>query len=79
MSGNSFVTLIDAPEIEPKFRHTLIFDTFDNLNPGEFFELRNDHDPRPLYYQFMMERTETYSWEYLEEGPSLWRVAIGKV
>lgn len=42
-------------------------------------ELTNDHDPRPLFYQFQIEREGTFSWEYLEKGPELWRVAIGKL
>lgn len=41
-------------------------------------ELINDHDPRPLHYQFMIEREGEFEWEYLEEGPEVWRVAITK-
>ncbi|ETJ25346.1 Hemerythrin HHE cation binding protein [human gut metagenome] len=37
-----------------------------------------DIDPRPLHYQFIMELPETFEWEYLEEGPEVWRVAITK-
>ncbi|NCU17834.1 DUF2249 domain-containing protein [Pallidibacillus pasinlerensis] len=73
-----FTAKIFAPDIEPRVRHRQIFETFDGLNSGEFLELTNDHDPKPLYYQFMIEREGTFSWEYLQEGPDLWRVAIGK-
>lgn len=79
MSDINLVVKINASEIEPKFRHAHILKTFDNLNPGEFMELVNDHDPRPLHYQLMMERAGIYSWEYLEEGPEIWRIAIGKI
>ena len=41
-------------------------------------ELINDHDPRPLQYQFMAELPEKFDWEYLEQGSEVWRVAIGK-
>jgi uncharacterized protein (DUF2249 family) len=41
-------------------------------------QIVNDHDPRPLQYQFMMERSEQFTWEYLEEGPEVWKVSIGK-
>ena len=41
-------------------------------------ELTNDHDPKPLYYQFLMERENQFTWEYVEEGPDLWKVVIGK-
>ncbi|MED1672793.1 DUF2249 domain-containing protein [Pallidibacillus thermolactis] len=73
-----FTTKIFAPDIEPRVRHKQIFETFDRLNSGEFMELTNDHDPKPLYYQFMMEREGEFSWAYLQDGPDLWRVAIGK-
>ncbi|OYD06695.1 hypothetical protein CHM34_15370 [Paludifilum halophilum] len=42
-------------------------------------ELVNDHDPKPLYYQFRAERTGSFEWEYLDQGPEVWRVAIRKV
>jgi len=67
------VTLLPPPQ-----KHPTIFQNFDALKPGEFMQIVNDHDPRPLQYQFMMERPEVFSWEYLEEGPETWRVAIGK-
>jgi uncharacterized protein (DUF2249 family) len=70
---------LDVREIVPRERHPRIFDTFDALAPGEWFELVNDHDPKPLWYQFSAERADAFSWEYLEEGPERWRVRIGRV
>ena len=67
---------IDVRNIVPRDRHPLIFQTFDALADGEGFELVNDHDPKPLRYQFMHERPDQFSWEYLEQGPEIWRVAI---
>lgn len=78
MGEKQYAAKIHAPDIEPRFRHQHIFETFDKLNSGEFMELTNDHDPKPLQYQFMMEREGQFSWEYLEEGPVQWKVAIGK-
>lgn len=37
-----------------------------------------DHDPKPLYYQFLHEREGLFGWEYLEQGPELWRVRISR-
>lgn len=79
MTNKKYQLTINAPEIEAKYRHPFILESFDNLQSGEFLELKNDHDPRPLRYQFMQERTDLFSWEYLEEGPEIWRVAIGKL
>lgn len=72
-------TTIDVRTIPPRNRHPMIFETFDALNSGEQFTLVNDHEPRPLYYQFQAERTGQFSWDYLEQGPDVWRVAIGRV
>ena len=41
--------------------------------------LMNDHDPKPLYYQFQAELGEPFQWEYLESGPEVWKVRIGKL
>lgn len=71
-------TTIDVRTIPPRERHPLIFQTFDGLESGEAFELVNDHEPKPLYYQFVHERADQFNWTYLEEGPETWRVRIGK-
>jgi uncharacterized protein (DUF2249 family) len=71
--------MVDVREIIPRDRHPLIFSTFDGLQPGQALILVNDHDPKPLYYQFSFERQDQFDWEYLEEGPEVWRVRIAKV
>lgn len=73
-----FAAQVDARQYAPKDKHRVIFETFDGLESGQALELVNDHDPRPLSYQFMMERPDSFTWEYLEEGPQVWRVAISK-
>lgn len=67
---------LDVREIQPRDRHPMIFKTFDDLKSGESFELINDHAPKPLYYQLMVERAGMFDWEDLEEGPEVWRVRI---
>ncbi len=69
---------LDIRTIPPMYRHPLIFDKFAALEPGEGFELVNDHNPKPLYYQFQAELAGQFTWEYLEEGPEAWRVRIGR-
>lgn len=70
---------LDVRVLPPAQRHTLIFQTFEALRPATAFELVNDHDPKPLYYQFAAERAGGFTWEYSEQGPQVWRVQIGKV
>lgn len=78
MSQQSEETIIDVRKLPFPHRHRLIFEQFDALGQGQSFQLVNDHDPRPLYYQFMHERSGQFSWDYLEEGPGEWRVRIGR-
>ena len=69
---------LDVRPLAPRERHPLIFSSFSKLEEGQALVLVNDHDPRPLYYTFQAELPGKFSWDYLEQGPDLWRVAITK-
>lgn len=73
-----FHATIDVRTIVPRERHALIFSTFASLPAGAALQLVNDHDPRPLRYQFEAELPGQFAWEYLEQGPDTWRVAISR-
>jgi len=73
-----FKTTIDVRPIAPRERHPLIFGSFDALAAGEALLLINDHDPKPLFYQFQAESKVAFTWDYLENGPEVWQVKIGK-
>jgi len=75
---NNGETKLNASVIPPRERHPKIFQQFEALAPGESFILVNDHDPKPLFYQFQMEREGQFSWDYLQNGPEEWQVRIGK-
>lgn len=70
---------LDVRVIPPREKHPTIFATFKALAPGQRFILVNDHDPLPLRYQFQYEHEGQFQWDYLESGPVVWRVAIGRV
>ena len=70
--------ILNVTEIEPKLKHPTIFQRFDALKPGESLTIHNDHDPKPLYYQLLGERGNIFVWEYLEQGPQLWRIKMTK-
>jgi uncharacterized protein (DUF2249 family) len=59
-------------------RHEVIFSTYDHLLPGGGFVIVNDHDPKPLRYQFEAQHAGEFTWDYLESGPKLWRVRVGR-
>ncbi len=79
MNQQEVKSTIDVRAIPPRERHPLIFNTFSGLAAGESLLLINDHDPKPLYYQFQAELANRFDWNYLEQGPDVWKVRIGKV
>lgn len=76
---NTPKTTVDVRTLAPMYRHQRIFETFESLQPGENFLLINDHDPKPLYYQFQAEHAEQFTWNYVDKGPEVWSVVIGKI
>lgn len=70
--------VVDVRDIVPRERHPMIFSTFRSLDDQQAMLLVNDHDPRPLYYQFQAELPGGFTWDYLETGPHIWRVRITK-
>lgn len=74
----SFAVTIDVRTLEKGFKKDIIFKAFEELSVGETMELVNDHDPKPLYQQFMLNYPEKFTWEYLEQGPEVWRIGVTK-
>jgi len=70
--------VVDVRSFVPAERHRKIFELVNQLAPSASFVLVNDHDPKPLYYQLEAEYPQQFSWTYLERGPQVWRVEIGK-
>ncbi len=70
--------ILDVRPLPGPQKHSTIFRTFEALNSGETLILVNDHDPKPLYYQFAAEKAGQFEWNYLERGPHVWKVAIEK-
>ncbi|HBG45745.1 MAG TPA: hemerythrin [Deltaproteobacteria bacterium] len=71
--------ILDVRQMVPRDRHSRIFETYNNLKPGESFILVNDHEPKPLLYQFQVEHDGEFDWWPLEQGPQAWRVSIVKL
>ena len=72
------VAEIDVRTIPPYERHAQIFGRFDALQPGESFVIVNDHNPVPLHMQLEGRAPGQLAWTYLQQGPDLWRVQIGR-
>jgi len=69
---------LDVRNLPPAERHERIYDAYDALVPGTGFVLVNDHDPKPLYHQFVAEAGPAFRWEYQQREPDEFRVLIGK-
>ena len=74
--ATTYTATVDARTLPIPQKHPTIFRTFEGLPVGQAMLLVNDHDPKPLYYQFAAERTGQFEWHYLENGPEVWQVEI---
>lgn len=71
--------VLDLRPLPPPQRHGLVFATFDALTLNDSFDLINDHDPFPLRNQMDFMRHGEMGWEYVEQGPEVFRVKITRV
>ena len=76
-SANISERVIQVQDIDPRHRHTVIFQLFEHLGPDDSLQLIVDHDPRPLRFQLEAKHGSRCRWTYLEEGPDVWRVRLG--
>ena len=71
--------MLDVRETPCSIKHGLILQTFINLGVGDYFILRNGHDPVPLRYQFEAEFPGNFSWDYVHRQSGDVAVKITKV
>ncbi len=70
-------TVVDVPAImDHHTKHETIFKVFENTKPGESFIIHNDHDPKPVFFQLQQMNGDTFTWDYLEEGPQYWDIRV---
>ena len=71
--------LLDVRDMPPRERHPKIFKACEELPVGSALKLLNDHDPKPLFYEFSAERAGEFEWTPIERGPRTWSVQIKRV
>ena len=69
---NQIEKVFDAREIPMIKRIGTVLQAIEALNAGDILILVNDMDPRPL----KLKLGNRYEWEYLEQGPDVFRVKI---
>jgi uncharacterized protein (DUF2249 family) len=68
--------VINVRDIDPRHRHTIIFQLFEQLGPESSLQLVVDHDPKPMRYQLEAKHGAHCRWTYLAQGPDVWRVRL---
>ncbi|WP_415381315.1 DUF2249 domain-containing protein [Halosimplex sp. TS25] len=48
-------TTLDIRDVPPPERHPMIHEAFEDLDSGETLRIVNDHEPKPLFYEFQAE------------------------
>ncbi|MEW6025807.1 MAG: DUF438 domain-containing protein [Planctomycetota bacterium] len=79
MAELNTIEQLDLRKMHPFERHDKIFEVWNNLKAGQTLEIINDHDPKPLRYQFQAEYPNIFEWKYKQQGPKDWVVQIKKV
>lgn len=72
-------TELDVRPLRKPDKHPTIFSSYDGLPVGGSFVLVNNHDPKHLRDEFEADFAGSYGWEYIERGPSVWRIRISKL
>lgn len=67
---------LDVRTLVPIKRHEKLHKLFTELPTGESFTFINDHDPKPLYYEFRSVFGDVVEWEYLKRDPQEWKVRV---
>jgi uncharacterized protein (DUF2249 family) len=68
--------VIKVADIDPRYRHTIIFRLFEHLGPNDSLQIVVDHDPKPLRLQLEARHGSRCNWSYIEKGPDIWRIRL---
>lgn len=72
------IKILDLRKMPPFERHSKILDAWNSLKEEETLRIINDHEPKPLYYQFEAEHKGRFEWNYEQQGPNDWIFTIKK-
>lgn len=70
---------LDVRTIDHSVRHARVIGVVTSLVPGESMVIAADHAPRGVMREIEMDVPGDFRFEYLSEGPSLWRLQIERV
>lgn len=71
---------LDIRPVEPKDRFERIMQAYGALPVDDTLDLTVDHDPKCMYYTLRATHGEdSFTFEYLEDGPEVWRVHVRRL
>ncbi len=74
------MVMLDVRSVAPRDRFETIMGAYEALEAGDLLDLTVDHDPECMYYTLAGTRgRDSFAFEYLEQGPSVWRVQVTKL
>jgi len=70
---------LDVRTIDHSVRHARVIGVVTSLVPGDSMVIAADHAPRGVIREIEMDVPGEFTFEYLAEGPSLWRLQVERV
>lgn len=71
---------LDVRPVEPRERFDRIMGAYEALPRGGKLDLTVDHEPSCMYYTLKaLHGPESFTFEYLEQGPEVWRVEVTRL
>lgn len=72
------ITTIDARKLPVASRQPLLLAAFARLEVGQAYRLVSDHEPVPICARLEANYPDQVVWEYVDKGPEVWSVRIGR-
>ncbi len=70
---------LDVQRLPKPDKQPMTLATYADLPVGGSFVLVNNADPKHLHEEFEADYAGSYRWEYVEQGPTVWRIRISKL
>lgn len=70
---------LDVRSLPKPDKHPTVFATYNDLPAGGSFVLVNNHDPKHLREEFDADHAGSFAWEYIEKGPTVWKIRISRL
>ncbi|NYF98457.1 DUF2249 domain-containing protein [Janibacter cremeus] len=70
------IPALDLRPVPRSIRHATVIGALSAIRPGRSLDLVAPHDPQPLLRQVEGLEPDTWSVEYLQQGPDAWTLRL---